>query len=174
MQEVQTGNLKAYDRELSDYHWLAWPEYGNNKPFEWPAIYWDPQRLRPLDSGGFWLSDTPEEHSPSWDTDCIRACQWIRFRDLTSGGEFVHANTHLDHRSERARYESITDDEALEAFQVLCHTEGIIPALEPAHALAHVIKLAPEMACDQILVMNLCGRGDKDVFTVGKILGFEL
>jgi tryptophan synthase beta chain len=52
--------------------------------------------------------------------------------------------------------------------------EGIIPALEPAHALAHVTKLAPTMERDQIIVMNLCGRGDKDVFTVGKILGFEL
>jgi endonuclease/exonuclease/phosphatase family metal-dependent hydrolase len=105
MQEAQTGNLKAYDRELPQYHSLAWPEYGNNKPFEWPAIYWDPRRLRPLDSGGFWLSETPDRHSPSWETDCIRACQWIRFRDLASGAEFAHANTHLDHRSERARYE---------------------------------------------------------------------
>ena len=49
-----------------------------------------------------------------------------------------------------------------------------IPALEPAHALARVIKLAPTMAKEQIIVMNMCGRGDKDVFTVGKILGFEL
>jgi endonuclease/exonuclease/phosphatase family metal-dependent hydrolase len=105
MQEVQTGNLKAYDRELSEYHWLAWPEYGNNKPFEWPAIYWDPRRLRPLDSGGFWLSESPECYSRSWETDCIRSAQWIRFRDLASGVEFVHVNTHLDHRSVRARVE---------------------------------------------------------------------
>ncbi len=105
MQEVQTGNLKAYDRALPEYHWLAWPEYGNQKPFEWPAIYWDPRRLRPLDSGGFWLSETPEAHSRSWETDCIRSCQWIRFRDLGTGAEFVHANTHLDHRSEHARFE---------------------------------------------------------------------
>jgi endonuclease/exonuclease/phosphatase family metal-dependent hydrolase len=105
MQEVQTGNLKAYDRELREYHWLAWPEYGNAKPFEWPAMYWDPRRLRPLDSGGFWLSESPECHSASWATDCIRSAQWIRFHDLTSGVEFVHANTHLDHRSEQARFE---------------------------------------------------------------------
>ena len=52
--------------------------------------------------------------------------------------------------------------------------EGIIPALEPAHALAHVIKLAPTMAKDQIIVMNLCGRGDKDVFTVAKHLGMDI
>ena len=66
------------------------------------------------------------------------------------------------------------DDEALEAFQLLTRTEGIIPALEPAHALAEVIKRAPKMGKDEIIVMNLCGRGDKDIFTVGKILGMEL
>ena len=103
MQEVQTGNLKAYDRELRDYHWLAWPEYGNNKPFEWPAIYWDPSRLRPVDSGGFWLSESPECYSRSWETDCIRSAQWIRFVDRASSVEFVHLNTHLDHRSVLAR-----------------------------------------------------------------------
>jgi tryptophan synthase beta chain len=67
-----------------------------------------------------------------------------------------------------------TDQEALEAFQLCTKLEGIIPALEPAHALAQVMKLAPTMAKDQIIVMNLCGRGDKDVFTVGNILGFDL
>ena len=74
----------------------------------------------------------------------------------------------------RVTYVPATDAEALNAFQLCTKLEGIIPALEPAHALAHVIKLAPTMQQDQILVMNMCGRGDKDVFTVGKILGFEL
>ncbi len=74
----------------------------------------------------------------------------------------------------RVTYVPATDAEALDAFQLCTKLEGIIPALEPAHALAHVIKLAPEMGRDQIIVMNMCGRGDKDVFTVGKILGFEL
>ncbi|MBA5778891.1 tryptophan synthase subunit beta [Stappia sp. F7233] len=74
----------------------------------------------------------------------------------------------------RVDYVPATDDEALAAFQLLTKVEGIIPALEPAHALAHVIKLAPTMDKDQIIVMNLCGRGDKDVFTVGKMLGFDL
>ncbi|MFN7167180.1 MAG: tryptophan synthase subunit beta [Pannonibacter sp.] len=74
----------------------------------------------------------------------------------------------------RANYVPITDDEAMEAFQLLTRIEGIIPALEPAHALAQVMKLAPKMRKDQIIVMNLCGRGDKDVFTVGKMLGFDL
>jgi tryptophan synthase beta chain len=74
----------------------------------------------------------------------------------------------------RVEYVPIMDDEALEAFQLLTRLEGIIPALEPAHALAEVMKRAPKMDKDQIIVMNLCGRGDKDVFTVGKIMGVEL
>ena len=57
---------------------------------------------------------------------------------------------------------------------MLTRIEGIIPALEPAHALAHVIKLAPTMGRDQIVLMNLCGRGDKDVFTVAKHLGMDI
>jgi tryptophan synthase beta chain len=74
----------------------------------------------------------------------------------------------------RCEYVPIMDDEALDAFQVLCRTEGIIPALEPSHALAEVIKRAPQMDKDQIIIMNLCGRGDKDVHTVGAALGMEL
>ena len=74
----------------------------------------------------------------------------------------------------RVEYVPIGDAEALEAFQLLCKLEGIIPALEPAHALAEVIKRAPGMDKDQIIVMNLCGRGDKDVFTVGEALGVEM
>ena len=74
----------------------------------------------------------------------------------------------------RAEYRAVTDAEALDAFQLCARMEGIIPALEPAHALAHVMKLAPTMRRDQIIVMNMCGRGDKDVFTVGKIFGFDL
>jgi len=74
----------------------------------------------------------------------------------------------------RVEYVPIMDTEALEAFQLLCKTEGIIPALEPSHALAEIVKRAPKMDKDQIIVMNLCGRGDKDVFTVGSALGVDL
>ncbi len=74
----------------------------------------------------------------------------------------------------RCEYVPIMDDEALDAFQLLCRLEGIIPALEPSHALAEVIKRAPQMDKDQIIIMNLCGRGDKDVHTVGEALGMEL
>jgi tryptophan synthase beta chain len=74
----------------------------------------------------------------------------------------------------RVEYVSATDDEALAAFQKLSRIEGIIPALEPAHALAHVLKLAPTLPKDNLLVMNLCGRGDKDVFAVAERLGVKL
>ena len=78
------------------------------------------------------------------------------------------------HDQGRVEYVSVTDEEALAAFQLCCRTEGIIPALEPAHALAHVVKLAPEMDREQILVMNLCGRGDKDIFTIAESLGVKI
>ncbi|HSX74981.1 MAG TPA: tryptophan synthase subunit beta [Shinella sp.] len=78
------------------------------------------------------------------------------------------------HQIGRAEYVPIMDDEALEAFQLLTRLEGIIPALEPSHAVAEVMKRAPKMGKDQIILMNLSGRGDKDIFTVGKILGMEL
>ena len=78
------------------------------------------------------------------------------------------------HDTGRAEYVSVTDDEALEAFQYSCRTEGIIPALEPSQALAHVRKLAPTLPEDHIMVMNMCGRGDKDIFTVAKHLGWDM
>jgi tryptophan synthase beta chain len=74
----------------------------------------------------------------------------------------------------RAEYVGITDDEALAAFQLCTRTEGIIPALECAHALAHIEKIAPAMDAEQIILMNLSGRGDKDIFTVAEHLGARL
>ena len=74
---------------------------------------------------------------------------------------------------ERAHYTLATDDEALAAFQLLCQLEGIIPALESAHAIAEAIKLAPTMPRDAILLVNLSGRGDKDLDTVIAALGGE-
>lgn len=81
------------------------------------------------------------------------------------GPQHAHLNA-----TGRARYESATDDEALEAFQLLARSEGIIPALESAHALAYAIKMAQECTKETILVVNLSGRGDKDIFTVSDIL----
>jgi tryptophan synthase beta chain len=74
----------------------------------------------------------------------------------------------------RIEVAAIRDDEALEAFGLCARLEGILPALEPSHALAQVTKLAPTLPKDQLLVMNLCGRGDKDIFTVAKALGERL
>ncbi len=74
----------------------------------------------------------------------------------------------------RVDYTSVTDDEALDAFQLLCRTEGIIPALEPSHAIAAVKKIAPTMPRDSIILVNLCGRGDKDIFAVAEHLGVTL
>ena len=74
----------------------------------------------------------------------------------------------------RVSYVSATDDEALEAFLLCSRLEGIIPALEPAHALAHVMKIAPALPDDHIICMNMCGRGDKDVFTVAQTQGVDL
>ncbi|MDP2124004.1 MAG: tryptophan synthase subunit beta [Parvibaculum sp.] len=78
------------------------------------------------------------------------------------------------HETGRAEYVSATDREALEAFQLCSRLEGIIPALEPAHALAFVSKLAPTLPKDHLMVMNMCGRGDKDVFAVADHLGVTL
>jgi tryptophan synthase beta chain len=75
------------------------------------------------------------------------------------------------HDIKRVNYISCTDDEALKAFQLCCELEGIIPALEPSHALAKVLELAPKKPKDHLMVMNLCGRGDKDIFTVAEHLG---
>ena len=73
--------------------------------------------------------------------------------------------------SGRVTYLSATDTEALEGFKLCCKLEGIIPALEPAHAIAKVMQLAPTLPKDHLMVMNLCGRGDKDIFTVAEFLG---
>ncbi|MEO1750388.1 tryptophan synthase subunit beta [Thiofaba sp. EF100] len=73
----------------------------------------------------------------------------------------------------RAQYVAITDDEALEGFRMLTRTEGIIPALESSHAIAYAMKLAPTMDKDEIIIVNLSGRGDKDMNTIARIEGFE-
>ena len=74
----------------------------------------------------------------------------------------------------RVRYVSVTDFEALDAFKLCCKLEGIIPALEPSHALAHVLKIAPALTDDKIILLNMCGRGDKDIFTVAERLNVSL
>ena len=74
----------------------------------------------------------------------------------------------------RVKYVSVTDSEALDAFKLCCKLEGIIPALEPSHALAHVMKIAPTLPKDKIILLNMCGRGDKDIFTVAERLDVSI
>ena len=76
--------------------------------------------------------------------------------------------------NKRVKYVSVTDNEALDAFQFCTKVEGIIPALEPSHALAYLIKKAPKMSKKNIIIMNMCGRGDKDIFTVAKKLKINI
>ena len=76
--------------------------------------------------------------------------------------------------SGRVEYFAITDSEAVEAFKICTKTEGIIPALEPSHAIAHLINIAPNLSKNDLVVMNLCGRGDKDIFTIAEHLNMEI
>ena len=78
------------------------------------------------------------------------------------------------HHIKRVQYVPVTDREALDAFQLCSEMEGIIPALESAHAIAYIQKLAPTLPKDHIMVMNLSGRGDKDIFTVAQAMGAEI
>ena len=78
------------------------------------------------------------------------------------------------HDAKRAEYVSATDEEAMEMFQLCTKLEGIIPALEPSHALARVRDLAAELGENGIILMNMCGRGDKDVPQIARMLGVKL
>ena len=105
-QELHQGNLDVYRERLAGYAWMTGPAYNNDEPhYQYPAIFWNPARLNLVDSGGFWLSLTPERHSGSWGTDCVRSATWAQFEWPGSGHRFVHLNTHLDHVSELARVE---------------------------------------------------------------------
>ena len=120
-QEFDHGNLAAYRERLPQYEYVLGPPYNNAEPFQYPAIAFDPQRLELLEQGGFWLSTTPERHSPAWDTDCIRAANWARFARHDTSTELLHLNTHLDHISEWARVEG--------ARLIVERLEEIAPAL---------------------------------------------
>ncbi|MDZ4718719.1 MAG: endonuclease/exonuclease/phosphatase family protein [Roseiflexaceae bacterium] len=111
-QEFQDGNMAVYQYELANYRWSLGPRYGNNEPFEYPAIAWNPAVLRLCGVGGFWLSTTPLRHSESWETACIRSAQWARFQPISAShsaiqgdASFLLLNTHLDHISKQARVE---------------------------------------------------------------------
>ena len=105
LQEAQRGNLGAYRKHLPHYAHIRGPRYGNAIPHDFNTILFDPERLEPLDSGGFWLSETPEKYSRSWETRVARSATWVLFRMIGTGLSFLHLNTHLDHVSALARRE---------------------------------------------------------------------
>ena len=102
--------------------------------------------------------------------------QVIEAHSISAGLDYPGVGPEHSHYKDtgRARYLAVTDDEAVEALQLLCRTEGIIPALESAHAVSLAVKLAPEYAKDDVLLVNLSGRGDKDMGTVASVLGVSL
>jgi endonuclease/exonuclease/phosphatase family metal-dependent hydrolase len=105
LQEAQRGNLGAYRKHLPHYAHIRGPRYGNAIPHDFNTILFDRERLEPLDSGGFWLSETPDEHSRSWETRVARSATWALFRVFGTDLSFLHLNTHLDHVSALARQE---------------------------------------------------------------------
>jgi endonuclease/exonuclease/phosphatase family metal-dependent hydrolase len=104
-QELQKGNLETYRKRLPQYAHVLGPRYGNRAPHDFNAIFFDAQRLELLDSGGFWLSTTPERYSVSWGSRVVRSANWARLRFSGTGLTFLHLNTHLDHVSKPARVE---------------------------------------------------------------------
>jgi endonuclease/exonuclease/phosphatase family metal-dependent hydrolase len=105
LQEAQRGNLGAYRKHLPRYALVRGPRYGNVIPHDFNAILFDPGRLGLLDSGGFWLSETPERYSRSWETRVARSATWALFSILGTDLSVLHLNTHLDHVSALARRE---------------------------------------------------------------------
>ncbi|HEU0165218.1 MAG TPA: tryptophan synthase subunit beta [Thermomicrobiales bacterium] len=102
--------------------------------------------------------------------------QIIETHSISAGLDYPGVGPELSHMkyTGRARFEAITDDEALEGFKLLCRTEGIIPALESSHAIAYAAKFAKELGAGKTMIVNLSGRGDKDMHTVADALGVTL
>jgi endonuclease/exonuclease/phosphatase family metal-dependent hydrolase len=105
LQEVHAPNLEVYEGDLPGYARIMGPAYGTDTLEEFAAIFYDTERFEEVDAGGFWLSDTPEESSASWGNEVVRTANWAVLRCRRTGVAFLHANTHLDHMSERAREE---------------------------------------------------------------------
>jgi endonuclease/exonuclease/phosphatase family metal-dependent hydrolase len=105
LQESQRGNLATYRRHLPRYARIRGPKYGNAFPYDSNVILYDPEKLRALDTGGFWLSETPEKHSRSWGTRVARSATWALFALTNTNLSVLHLNTHLDHVSAPARRE---------------------------------------------------------------------
>ncbi|CAN5257304.1 endonuclease/exonuclease/phosphatase family protein [soil metagenome] len=102
-QELRDESLDTYRKRLPEYAHVLGPRAGNKPPYEFNAIFFDPARLEVLDSGGFWLSETPDRYSSAWHTRVVRSANWIKFGSPSTGLSFLHLNTHLDHVSSHAR-----------------------------------------------------------------------
>jgi len=102
--------------------------------------------------------------------------QVLEAHSISAGLDYPGVGPEHSHlaSSGRATYHQVVDAEVVDAFVLASRTEGIIPALEPSHALAHVMKIAPGLPKDHLIVMNMCGRGDKDIFTVARHLGVDM
>ena len=105
LQEVQSHNRRTYRKKLPGYEEVRGSRYGNAPPFDFNSILYDPKRLELLDSGGFWLSETPERFSRSWQTRVARSANWALFKAVDADLTLLHLNTHLDHVSGAARLE---------------------------------------------------------------------
>jgi endonuclease/exonuclease/phosphatase family metal-dependent hydrolase len=105
LQELRAESLATYREKLPEYARILGPGAGNKPPHEFNAIFFDPTRLTVLDSGGFWLSETPQRYSSAWRTRVVRSANWAKFGSPSANLSFVHLNTHLDHVSSFARRE---------------------------------------------------------------------
>jgi endonuclease/exonuclease/phosphatase family metal-dependent hydrolase len=105
-QELMHRNLKAYQKWLRTYQWVLGPPTMEETRLNYNAIFWNLSRLDLLESGGFWLSPTPEQWSRGWESRYVRAATWARFRWRHTGQAFCHLNVHLDAESAQARLQS--------------------------------------------------------------------
>src|SRR5437588_412861 len=95
-QELQSGNLKIYQNVLPEYQYILGPKSNNAEPHNYNAIFWNALRLQPIDSGGFWLSKTPNEFSSDWGSRHIRSVNWVKLHWIDTDFVLLHLNTHLD------------------------------------------------------------------------------
>jgi len=103
-QELQSGNLDTYQAELPDYAYFI-GHTADNEPFLYNALFWKTAVLDLVEAGSFWLSETPDAYSRSWESADVRVATWAKLRVKQTGNEFLIINTHLDHISEQARME---------------------------------------------------------------------
>ena len=95
--------MATYRKKLPEYAYVLGPGAGKGASHEFNAIFFDPARLELLDSGGFWLSETPDRYSSAWLASVVRSATWAKFESPSAGLSFLHLNTHLDHLSSLAR-----------------------------------------------------------------------